>query len=377
MPKVSICLPTRNRSASLRETISAMLAQTFQDWELIVGDDASTDETGDVVASFTDPRIRYVRAPQNLGIYGNWNSLIPLCGGEYIAIYHDHDVYLPTIVEKCCRLLEDHPEVVFVHTGAVLLGMEHQPLALVLHDFDPVMPGKTFQRVHMRRSRIIAATAMVRRRAYETAGLYDAGYGLPADVEMWLRLLEYGHVGYIREPLALILSRDPVSAAAMLPEELRGHQRINRGWIPRVYGSGAVQWSVARALEMDYQWAILRAALRAGVYLPEARFREVLQELSALAAPPLAKVLTLLRESAFLHQAVRRMGTPLNAWRLRARRHSAQRYCLGDRAVSSAVSWKPPASRMAGPQPVGRPGREIGNFTAEAMHRQAAGNRQD
>ena len=109
MPKVSICIPTRNRSQSLRETFLAMLAQTFQDWEIIVGDDASTDDTADVVSSFSDARIRYVRHPRNLGIYQNWNSLIALCQGEYVAIYHDHDIYLPTIVEDPVLCLTGTP----------------------------------------------------------------------------------------------------------------------------------------------------------------------------------------------------------------------------------------------------------------------------
>jgi len=319
-----------------------MLAQTFQDWELIVGDDASTDETSAVVASFTDPRIRYVRASQNLGIYGNWNSLIPLCRGEHIAIYHDHDVYLPTIVEKCCALLESNPGVVFVHTGAVLLGTEHQPVALVLHDFDTIMDGNAFQRVHIKRSHIIAATAMVRRRAYEMVGPYDAGYGMPADAEMWLRLAEYGHVGYIREPLALILSRDSAYAAAMLPEELRGHQLMNRDWIPRIYGSNAGAWGGTLAIQADHQLSILRAAMRAAIYLPEERFTKTVAELAVLAVPPLSQFLALSGASALLREVLQKMGTPLNELKLGSRRQSARHYCLSHDAIRAALGWKPP-----------------------------------
>jgi glycosyltransferase involved in cell wall biosynthesis len=335
MPKVSICLPTRNRCASLKQTLSAMLAQTFRDWELIVGDDASTDETGDVVASFADSRIRYVRSPDNLGIYGNWNSLIPLCRGEYIAIYHDHDVYLPTIVEKCCALLANHPEVVFVHTGAVLLGQQHQPLALLLPPLDAVMDGRAFQRVHIRRSQVIAATAMVRRRAYEMAGPYDASYGMPADAEMWLRLAEFGHVGYIRDPLALILARDPAYAATLLPEELRGHRRIDRGWAPRL-----VVRDASREGTLSHQLGLLRAVVRAGIYLPQEKFAKVIRELMPLAPPLLSGVLAPLQNSEVLRVVLQRLAAPLQDWKLRSRRQAAQRFCHGDDAIRTALGWK-------------------------------------
>ena len=149
-----------------------MLAQTFQDWELIVGDDASTDDTGEVVASFSDPRIRYVRHAKNLGIYRNWNALIGLCRGQYIAIYHDHDIYLPTIVEKSCALLDRFPKMTFVHTAIILLDQGHRPISLIVREFDEVTQGKVFQRVQIDNSCVTAATAMVRRSAYDTAGVY-------------------------------------------------------------------------------------------------------------------------------------------------------------------------------------------------------------
>ena len=342
MAKVSICLPTRNRSRTLRETICAMLSQTFQDWELIVGDDASTDDTGDVAASFSDTRIRYVRHSRNLGIYQNWNSLIPLCRGEYVAIYHDHDVYLPTIVEKCCALLDRNPRMAFVHTAIVLLGTENQPMALIVRDFDAVTDGKTFQRDQLNGSCVTAATAMVRRAAYETEGLYDPSYGLPADAEMWLRLAEGNEVGYIREPQALILARGPTEGAIAASEDLLGQRRLIREWVRRVYGSGASLPSAQLRLQTNLQLYVLRAALRAAFYLPPERFGEAMRALSACALPPLSVCLALSGKSIVLRSVLRKVVARAARSMLQVRREIALNYCQENDTICSALKLPRP-----------------------------------
>jgi glycosyltransferase involved in cell wall biosynthesis len=337
MPRVSICLPTRNRSRTLGETICAMLAQTFRDWELIVGDDASTDDTADVVASFSDTRIRYVRHPRNLGIYQNWNSLIPLCRGEYVAIYHDHDIYLPTIVEKSCALLDRNPRMAFVHTAIVLLGVEHEPLALIVRNFDAVVEGKAFQHEQIDHSCVTAATAMVRRSAYEKVGEYDLSYGLSADVEMWLRLAEGEEVGYVREPQALILARSPAEAAITAGEELLCQRRINREWVCRVYGSGASCVAAQVRLRKNLQIHILRAALRASFYLPPERFGEAIRALAACSLLPISTWLRLVGRFNVLRGLLREVAARAARLTLETRREVALNYCRANDTICSAL----------------------------------------
>jgi glycosyltransferase involved in cell wall biosynthesis len=317
-----------------------MLAQTFQDWEIIVGDDASTDDTEDVVTSFSDTRIRYVRHARNLGIYQNWNSLIPLCRGEYVAIYHDHDVYLPTIVEKCCALLDRNPRMAFVHTAIVLLGTGSQPNALIVRDFDAVTEGRSFLRDQINGSCVTAATAMVRRTAYETVGLFDPSYGLPADVEMWLRLAEGNQVGYLREPQALILARGPAEAAITASEDLLGQRRIVREWVSRVYGSGVTSLVAQLRLQKNLQIYILRAVLRASFYLPPERFGKVMRALSACALPPVSACLALSAESDVLHRLLRRIASREARTTLEARRKIALNYCLENNTICLALSLR-------------------------------------
>ncbi len=322
--KVSICVPTRNRSESLRETIFAMLAQSFQDWELIVGDDASTDNTAEVVASFSEPRIRYIRHPKNLGIYRNWNSLIGLCRGEYVAIYHDHDVYLPTILERSCDLLDRFPTMSFVHTAIILLDSEHRPLSLVSHAFENRVSGRAFQRLQIRRSFVTAATAMVRKRAYDLIGYYDPSYGLPADAEMWLRLSESGDVGYIREPQALIMARPPSDAAMAAAEEINGYRRIAREWTSRIHES--VRPS-SLAANIQLQDDIFRAILRAALYVSPTQFTSLVNSLAEHARFPISTLLYWARWSEGIRRLLRLAAGKLAGSLLPDRQRLAEAYC--------------------------------------------------
>jgi glycosyltransferase involved in cell wall biosynthesis len=211
MSTISVCIPTRNRAKQLWHSLSAMQLQTRAYTELIVGDDASDDDTPDVVASFHEPRIRYLRHERNLGIYGNWNKLVENCSGDYICIYHDHDRYLPTILEQSASLLDRDPEMTFVHTALALAESVGTLVGVDLRPFPSVMPGREL-RVHLANdwhSPVMAATVMVRRSAYERVGPYQyEKYGIGCDKHMWFELAKEGTVGYIPTPQAVMQVRE-------------------------------------------------------------------------------------------------------------------------------------------------------------------------
>lgn len=210
MPRVSICIPTYNRASTLPKTINAILSQTFSDFELIISDDASRDVTEDVVRSFKDKRICYFRSEANLGLYPNWHRCIQLASTEYIAIYHDHDVYLPTIVERSVALLDRFPSASFVHTALLMINDQDTPVGIDIRSFPELMRGVEMARLLAGKwaSPIMAATAMVRQQAYRRVGPYrHQQYGLGCDLDMWFRLSQVGDVAYVSEPQALIRVR--------------------------------------------------------------------------------------------------------------------------------------------------------------------------
>src|SRR5690348_12916694 len=98
--KVSVLIPTYNRSWGLRAALNSALEQTWHDLEVIVCDDASADDTQDVVAEFKDPRLTYFRQPKNAGMVGNWGKAIDLATGEALILLADDDVLRPSFVQS-------------------------------------------------------------------------------------------------------------------------------------------------------------------------------------------------------------------------------------------------------------------------------------
>jgi glycosyltransferase involved in cell wall biosynthesis len=116
-PDISVVLPTHNRARFfLGRAIRSILAQTFQDYELIVVDDASTDDTRGLVRSFDDPRIMYFRLPRCTGSPCTPRNIgFLLSRGEHIAYLDDDNRYLPYHLEVLYSALRDNPEVVGVY----------------------------------------------------------------------------------------------------------------------------------------------------------------------------------------------------------------------------------------------------------------------
>src|SRR5437588_7283045 len=115
MPKISVCVPTYNRAPLLGAFLASLLNQTCRDFEIIVADNCSSDETPQIVHSFADPRLRYHRHDRNIGPFANMNYLIDQARGAYICIVHDDDLYGPEFLERESAMLDSHPAVGMVH----------------------------------------------------------------------------------------------------------------------------------------------------------------------------------------------------------------------------------------------------------------------
>lgn len=118
-PAFSVVLPTYNRAHLLPRAIQSVLDQTYEDFELIVVDDASTDQTREVVASFHDERIVYIRLEVNSGVSIARNTAIAQARGEYISLLDDDDEYLPNFLAETHRALEPAPATVGFAWGGV------------------------------------------------------------------------------------------------------------------------------------------------------------------------------------------------------------------------------------------------------------------
>ncbi|HEY9647436.1 MAG TPA: glycosyltransferase family 2 protein, partial [Chroococcidiopsis sp.] len=117
MPKVSVCIPTYNRAEFLNYSVSSVLKQTYSDYEIIICDDGSTDNTPELVHQWQDSRIRYIRHPQNIGRSRNMRSGFDAAQGDYFIKFDDDDALTPDFLEKTVAVLETHPQVDFVCTN--------------------------------------------------------------------------------------------------------------------------------------------------------------------------------------------------------------------------------------------------------------------
>ena len=125
-PKVTVCIPTYNRAGILPYAVDSVLAQTYTDFELLICDDASPDNTAEVVAQWDDSRIRYIRHPQNIKRSRNMRSGYEAAKGEYFIKFDDDDALTPTFLEKAIAALEANPSVDFVCTDHWIINAKNQ-----------------------------------------------------------------------------------------------------------------------------------------------------------------------------------------------------------------------------------------------------------
>jgi glycosyltransferase involved in cell wall biosynthesis len=107
-------MSVRNGADTIRETIESVIAQTYQNWELVIRDNASTDETVDIIKSFNEPRIRLICNKNNKGLIYNHALLIEAAKGEYLKSIDDDSILYPENLEKEAAILSSHRNIVFV-----------------------------------------------------------------------------------------------------------------------------------------------------------------------------------------------------------------------------------------------------------------------
>lgn len=121
MVKVSVCMPVYNGENYIAESIQSVLDQTYQNFELIISDNCSTDKTSEIVKSFDDSRIKYLRNSENIGLVANFNQVIGLAIGKYICIWAHDDVMFPDNLSSKVAILDKHENVGFIHSDVQLI----------------------------------------------------------------------------------------------------------------------------------------------------------------------------------------------------------------------------------------------------------------
>ncbi len=169
MPLISVIMNVRNGAATLREAIDSARAQTFQDWELIVWDDRSTDSSAAIVAQYRDPRIRYFLSPDDAPLGKARNDAVRQASGEWIAFLDQDDVWLPHKLEKQLALAGEGVGLIYGRTVRFYpSGLERDYDQS--HEYELLPEGDIFTQLFTKSCFIAMSSAVFRRSAIEAVG---------------------------------------------------------------------------------------------------------------------------------------------------------------------------------------------------------------
>ena len=204
-PAVSVAIKSYNHADYVHESIASVLAQSFQDFEIVVTDDGSTDATADVIARFTDPRIRFERFERNRGISAAMNATTARARGEFVAILNSDDFALPGRLETQVAFLRAHREIAAVFGRPRLVGECGEPAGgqdvFTIPFAGALAPRQAWLRHFFHHGNCLCApTAMMRRAALET-GSYDPRLTNLQDLDRWIQLLEYHEIHVLPDEL--------------------------------------------------------------------------------------------------------------------------------------------------------------------------------
>ena len=304
LPHVSVVLPAWNRAGSIRMAVDSILRQTFTDFELLVVDDGSTDATMEALADLSDPRLKLLANPRNMGASAARNTGIRAAQGAWVAFHDSDDEWLPQKLEKqMARLKLAGPDTVGCYCGMVTLWDQADvptgaiPFAVGRRGFeyvpDPrILPVEGDIRPALLRASLVSTQMLVARRdALLQIGGFDETLPALVDWDCVIRLAELGPFAFVDEPLVLQFFSDNsitrsrrkrAEARAQIirkhhaffaadPKILAGHHVSIAGELRRLGDNVGARMALGRALRIrpfdplimaKWLWLAVRSRLR-------------------------------------------------------------------------------------------------------------------
>ena len=198
-PEVSVIISTYNRAHYVPHAIQSVLDQTFEDFEIIVVDDASTDNTKEVIEKFEDERICYIRHKKNKGGSATRNTGIKHSRGRFIAFLDDDDLWMPTKLEKQLDLIKNNPRIGVVYTGALEINNSGKVRGFHI----PSRRGNIFPDILRKNYVGSCSRVLVRKECLDKSGFFDENLPAIQDFDLWVRLAKRYEFDYVEEPLVL------------------------------------------------------------------------------------------------------------------------------------------------------------------------------
>jgi glycosyltransferase involved in cell wall biosynthesis len=207
-PKVSFIIPCYKLAHFLGECLSSILAQTYSDFEVLIMDDCSPDNTQELAAEFKDPRVIYIRNATNLGHLRNYNRGIELSRGKYIwLISADDRLRSQNVLQKYVDLLERNPQVGYVFSPPMYMTEEGDEVEVAeLYSWpgtqDRILSSREVVNHSAFSCPVCAPTGLVRKECYSRLGDFPLNLPRTGDWYLWAKFATRYEVGYFAEPMA-------------------------------------------------------------------------------------------------------------------------------------------------------------------------------
>jgi glycosyltransferase involved in cell wall biosynthesis len=228
MPRVSVIIPAYNHDRYVAEAIQSVLDQTYQDFEIIITDDGSTDRTVDEIKKFKDPRIRLFVFEQNEGAPAATTNCVRESRGEYLAMLSSDDAYLPPKLEKQVRFLDGHPDVWAVFGYARIIDEDGKDFSDPRHFYSSIFkqPNRTrfewLRHFFYNGNCLCHPSVLARRECYKTLGSPDPRYAQLGDFYRWIKTCFRHEIHIIPEDLVKFRIRaGEANASGGRPEAMR------------------------------------------------------------------------------------------------------------------------------------------------------------
>lgn len=218
-PRVSILIPAYNRAEYLPETLASALNQTYADFEIVIVDDGSTDNTAQIVRAISDPRIQYVYQ-NNRGVSAALNTAWRAARGEFISLLGSDDLFLPSQLETLLPIIESDPSLGAVYARAQAMDARGEPLAQILGASlkfaDDALASLLYG------DSVCGIASLVRRACIERVGGYNESLIANEDWDLWIRIAEIAGFAFHDE----ILARYRMHAASLTGAQSEQYRRV-------------------------------------------------------------------------------------------------------------------------------------------------------
>jgi glycosyltransferase involved in cell wall biosynthesis len=201
-PKISAIMSVYNGEKYLREAIESILNQTFTDFEFIIVNDGSTDNTLEIIQSYDDERIKIINNEQNIGLTKSLNKALKVARGESIARQDADDISLPNRFDEQMKYLEGHPEVVLLGTNVYLIDESGKTVG------KRIVLTKPSIKDLLKNNQFNHGSVMFKKKVINQLGGYNELIRYSQDYELWLRIAKSHVVGNLTQSLYKLRSHD-------------------------------------------------------------------------------------------------------------------------------------------------------------------------